>query len=81
MQLERLWSKKKQLIKGSVPTKTDVVPYTCPLTDRKRRRVSEVYLFSSHVIARGFVLYSYYCLKETFAVLNFEKKSDIFLST
>ena len=65
---------KKRLIKGSVPTRTDVVPYTSTLTDRKRRRVSEVYLFSSHVFARGFVLYSYYCLKETFAVLNFEKK-------
>ena len=65
---------KKRLIKGSVPTRTDVVPYTSPLTDRKRRRVSEVYLFSSHFIARGFVLYSYYCLKETFAVLNWKKR-------
>ena len=36
---------KKRLIKGSVPTRTAVVPYTSPLTDRKRRRVSEVYLF------------------------------------
>ena len=69
---------KKRLIKGSVPTRNDVVPYTSPLTDRKRRRVSEVYLFSSHFIARGFVLYSYYCLKETFAVLNLEKKVIFF---
>ncbi|XP_068760564.1 uncharacterized protein [Montipora capricornis] len=30
---------KKRLIKGSVPTRTDVVPYTSPLTDRKRRRI------------------------------------------
>ncbi|KAK2548287.1 hypothetical protein P5673_031519 [Acropora cervicornis] len=29
---------KKRLIKGPVPTRTDVVPYTSPLTDRKRRR-------------------------------------------
>ena len=65
---------KKRLIKGSVPTRTDVVPYTSLLTDRKRRRVSEVYLFSSHFIARGFVLYSCYRLKETFAVLNLEKR-------
>ena len=36
---------KKCLIKGSVPTRTAVVPYTSPLTDRKRRRVSEVYLY------------------------------------
>ncbi|XP_015748536.1 PREDICTED: THAP domain-containing protein 2-like, partial [Acropora digitifera] len=31
----------KRLIKGSVPTRTDVVPYTSPLTDRKRRREPE----------------------------------------
>ena len=36
---------KKRLIKGSVPTRTAVVPYMSPLTDRKRRRVSEVYLY------------------------------------
>ena len=36
---------KRRLIKGSVPTRTAVVPYTSPLTDRKRRRVSEVYLY------------------------------------
>ena len=35
---------KKRLIKGSLPTRTAVVPYTSPLTDRKRRRVCEVYL-------------------------------------
>ena len=35
---------KKRQIKGSVPTRTAVVPHTSPLTDRKRRRVSEVYL-------------------------------------
>ena len=35
---------KKRLIKGSVPTRTAVVPYTSPLTDRKRRRVSNAYL-------------------------------------
>ena len=33
---------KKRLIKGSVPTRT--VSYTSPLTGRKRRRVSVVYL-------------------------------------
>ena len=65
---------KKRLIKGSVPTRTNVVPYTSPLTDRKRRRVSEVYLFCAYFIARGFVLYSYYCPKETFAVLNLENR-------
>ena len=46
---------KKRLIKGSVPTRTAVVPYTSPLTDRKRRRVSEVYLFCAHFVARGIV--------------------------
>ena len=44
---------KKRLIKGSVPTRATVVPYTSPLTERKRRRVSKVYnysiLSSSHV--------------------------------
>ena len=35
---------KKRLIKGSLPTRTAVVPYTSSLTDRKRRRVCEVYL-------------------------------------
>ena len=34
---------KKRLIKGSIPTRTAVLPYTSPLTDRKRRRISEVY--------------------------------------
>ena len=64
----------KRLMKGSVPTRTDVVPYMSLLTDQKRQRVSEVYLFSSHFIARGFVLYSYYHLKEIFAILNLEKR-------
>ena len=38
---------KKRRIKGLVPTRIAVVPYKCtsPLTDRKRRRVSEVYLY------------------------------------
>lgn len=31
---------RKQLVKGSVPTKDTVVPYTSPLSSRKRRRVS-----------------------------------------
>ena len=35
---------KKRLIEGSVPTRTAVVPYTSPLNDRMRRRVSEVYV-------------------------------------
>ena len=36
---------KKRLIKGSVPTRTAVVPYMFPITDRKWRRVSEVYFY------------------------------------
>ena len=38
---------KKWLIKGSVPTRTAVVPYMSPLTDRKRQRVSNTYLLCS----------------------------------
>ena len=50
------------------------MPYASPLTDRKRRGVSEVYLLCAHFIARGFVLYSYYSVKETFAGLNLENR-------
>ena len=31
---------KRYLIRGSIPSKDTVVPYTSPLTSRKRRRVS-----------------------------------------
>ena len=34
---------RKLLIKGSVPSKNSDVPNTSPITERKRRRVSEVY--------------------------------------
>ena len=71
---------KKRLIKGSVPTRTDVVPYTSPLTDRKRRRVSEV----AHFIARGIVLllaHVTHSRKFTNKLIYFRKSFQIYFLT
>ena len=71
---------KKRLIKGSVPTRTDVVPYTSPLTDRKRRRVSEV----AHFIARGIVLllaHVTHSRKFTNKFISFRKSFQIYFLT
>lgn len=75
---------KKRLIKGSVPTRTAVVPYTSPLTDRKRRRVSEVYLFCAHFVARGIVFdlgHVTHSIKFTNKSISFRKSIQIYFLT
>lgn len=75
---------KKRLIKGSVPTRTAVVPYTSPLTDRKRRRVSEVYLFCAHFVARGIVFdlgQVTHSIKFTNKSISFRKSIQIYFLT
>ena len=75
---------KKWLIKGSVPTRTAVVPYTSPLTDRKRRRVSEAYLFCAHFIVHGIAFHLAHVthsIKFTNTFISFRKSIQIYFLT